>query len=490
MKQLWKKHKVLLLSVPMVLIIALVTFMWYLQYKKNAEVSECIEAGNNYLSELKYEQAIAAYSQALEIDEKNWEANLGLAGAYEANDMGVYAEAIYKNMLELDETNADIYTSLAELYLSENKLEEAKVLLGEAVTKVQSEDIDDLYSMTKPEAPTANYTSGEYEERVKIELSAGENQTIYYTLDGTNPTVNAENYDEGIILKNGKTTVKAMTVNSVGYQSETVIYEYNVLIEDVEVEVIEPVIERMIRDKLELTYNEPIYNDDIEQITELYIVGDSIYDENLYSVYLKENGYIIDGYEYFYTGYGMISTLEDLKHMPFLERAVIVHQPRIDVSALTACTSIKELSLVGNNLSENELSVISKIKGLKKLNLGWNDIGNINFLSGLTDLESLAVWGNDIKNIAIVSNLINLKYLDFSENQVADISAMAGLTNLEELWMYDNKISDISALNGLGNLKVVMLRNNPITNPEEIRNIYAHLIRLDEDLLNLEGENE
>ncbi|MBP3542923.1 MAG: leucine-rich repeat domain-containing protein [Lachnospiraceae bacterium] len=491
MKQLWKRHKFLMLSVPIVLVIAFVGFIWYLQYKKNAEVSECIEAGNNYLSELKYEQAIAAYSQALEIDEKNWEANLGLAGAYEVNDMGVYAEAIYKNMLEMDGTNADIYTSLAELYMSENKLEEAKELLEEAITKVQSEHIDELYLMTKPEAPTANYISGEYEKRIRVELFAGENQTIYYTLDGTNPTVDAENYNEGIILKNGKTTLKAMAVNGAGYQSDTVVYEYNVLVEDVVVELREPVIERIVRESLELTYNEPIYNDDIEQITELYVVGERIYaDENLYNVYLKENGYILDGYEYYLSGYGQITTLEDLTYMPFLEKAVIVYQPEIDVSDLAVCTSIKELSLVGNNLSEKELSVISKINGLKKLNIGWNNIKNISFLSGLSNLESLAVWGNDIEDIAAVKNLTNLKYLDFSENRVMDILSVAGLTNLEELWMYDNKIKDISSLNGLDNLKVVMLRDNPISNPEEIRSIYPHLIRLDEDLLNLGGETK
>lgn len=492
MKQLWKKHKFLVLSVPIVLIIALVTFMWYLQYKKNMEASACIDAGNKYLSDLKYEQAIAAYSQALEIDEKNWEANRGLAEAYEANDMGVYAEAIYKNMLEMDESNADIYGALAELYIAEDKLDEAKELLEIAVTKVQNDNIDELYLMTKPESPAANYASGEYDERIKIELTASEeNQTIYYTLDGTNPTVDAENYSEGIILRNGKTTIKAMAINSAGYQSETAVYEYNILIEDTVIELSEPVIEKIIRDGLKLTNNEPIYNDDVEQITELYIVGENIYaHKKLYNVYLKENSYIIDGSEYFCYGYGQISTLKDLVYMPFLERVVIVYQPGLDVSDLSVCTSIKELSLVGNSLGEEALSVISKINGLKKLNIAWNNIRNIDFLDKLSNLESLAVWGNDIKDITAVKQLKNLKYLDFSENEVTDISPVAGLTNLEELWIYDNKIKDISSLNSLKNLQVVMLRNNPITNPEEIRNIYAHLVRLDEDLLNLGGEKE
>lgn len=52
------------------------------------------------------------------------------------------------------------------------------------------------------EAPVFSHESGFYEEPFTLELTAGENQTIYYTLDGSKPTTESEIYKEGICIKN------------------------------------------------------------------------------------------------------------------------------------------------------------------------------------------------------------------------------------------------------------------------------------------------
>ena len=185
--------------------------------------------------------------------------------------------------------------------------------------------------------------------------------------------------------------------------------------------------------------------------------------------------------------YGQITTLNDLAHMPFLERVVVLYQPTLDISALKECKSLKELSLVGNHLDNNEMNIIGELTNLTKLNLGWNNISDVSSLSGLTNLTSLGIWGNQISDITSVDSLVNLEYLDFSDNKVSDITPVKNLINLKQLWFYSNKVTDISALTGLENLQVLMLRNNPIENPEEVRSIYPHLTRIDVDLLNLGG---
>ena len=52
------------------------------------------------------------------------------------------------------------------------------------------------------EAPMFSHASGFYEEPFTLKLTAGENQTIYYTLDGSKPTVESEIYKAGICIKN------------------------------------------------------------------------------------------------------------------------------------------------------------------------------------------------------------------------------------------------------------------------------------------------
>ena len=492
MKKLWRKHKLLVLGVPCAVAVVVAAFIGYLQYQKSVEVKACIAAGNRYLSELDYEQAIASYRQALDVDEKNKEANLGLAEAYDSNNMFTYAEAVYRNMLEIDDLQADVYEKLADIYMRQQKLDEAKDLLEEAVEKVDDEVIEQLYYVTRPEPPSVNHTSGEYKERIRVELIPSEDkQTIYYTIDGTEPTSESAVYETPLILRNGETTIKAMVINATGYQSDIAVYEYDIDIQDILVELEEPLIEQIIRNKLQIPYGEPIYNDDIEQITEIYIVGTSVGDSaDTHNVFLEENAYSVDGYGYSLYAEGQISTLNDLRYMPFLDRVVAVYQPGLDIGALAECSSVTELSLVGDNLTAQDLEALKDLTGLVKLNLGWNNIREISSLSGLLNLTSLGIWGNQISDISAVSGLVNLEYLDFSDNRVSDMTPVAGLTTLKQLWMYNNNIKDISSLAGLENLQVLMLRDNPIENPEAVRSVYPHLTRIDVDLLNLGGDTE
>lgn len=486
-KKIHKKRSYILFIFVIAVILIAVIAVAGRQAARSNEVKGSIEMGDRYLEEMDYEQAIVSYQMALDIDPKNTEANLGLAGAYEAQQMYSYAEAVYQNMLEEDDTQAEVYEKLAALYIQENKLEDARELLERAIRVVQSNELVRLYEEAYPEMPGASYAGGAYGERIRVELLPVESShTIYYTLDGTEPDLSSKIYDEPIILKNGATTIKAIAVNYTGFQSDVAVFEYDIQIQSVVVTVAEPMIERIIRERLEIPDNELIYNDDIEQITQIYIVGDGLWSgSDSYSVYLEENQYSIDGYVRGIYGQGMIASLDDLRHMPFLEKVAIEYQPDLDISALADCTAVKELSLVGDNLDSQDIEVLRGMAQLTKLSLGWNNIGDISALSGLTELDSLGVWGNNIRSIQPVSNLKQLVYLDFSDNQVEDISPVSGMENLQQLWMYHNQVTDISSITSLGKLQVLMVRDNPVGNPEAVRSIYPHLTRLDVNLLNL-----
>ncbi len=467
-----------------VLTIAIIVFA--IQMNSRAEAKKSIEMGNRYLSELRYDEAIACFQQALDIQPKNTEASYALAQAYDGNQMYVYAENVYQSLIE-DTNDAEAYIRLAELYIREGKLDDAKYLLEEAKDALKDEEIEEMYSMTNPAPPAVSHEAGVYKERIQLSLIPEESsQVIYYTLDGTEPTVESILYEKPLILRNGLTTLKVMAVNAMGYQSDVAEYIYDTQIQDVEVTVEEYVIEQIIRNYLSLPYGEPIYNDDIEQITELYIVSSYIETaEDRYSVVFEREQYQVDGYNMM-TPYGnALTSLNDLDKMPFLERVAIEYQPELDISALAKCSSIKELSLMCNDLDSQDIKVLGGLKQLEKLNLGWNDIDDISPLASLVNLTYCGIWGNRISDISPIANCSQLVYFDFADNKVKDISAVTGLDNVQQLWMYNNSVSDISPVTGMDKLEVLMVRDNPITNPEAVRPIYARLIRIDEDLLNL-----
>ena len=100
---------------------------------KNSAWQEQYDLGMRYLSEGNYEEAIIAFTAAIEIDPNRAEAYIGRGDAYVG--LGTDAENLsfaindYKAALKLDSTLVDVYLKLAALYISEGNYEEARALL-------------------------------------------------------------------------------------------------------------------------------------------------------------------------------------------------------------------------------------------------------------------------------------------------------------------------------------------------------------------------
>ncbi len=157
---------------------------------------------------------------------------------------------------------------------------------------------------------------------------------------------------------------------------------------------------------MQIPNNEPIYNDDIERMTELYIIGGVVAEgEDLHNVVLEGTAYTIDGYTYTPEGQAVLQSLQDLEMMPFLERVVVAYQPDLDIRGLESLRNLRELSLVGNGLTSADISALSGLEELQVLNLGWNRITDIKAVIGMKKLLSLGVWGNKINSIQGIEDL-------------------------------------------------------------------------------------
>ena len=76
------------------------------------------------------------------------------------------------------------------------------------------------------ERPTFSVASGVFTEPFDLTLSAGVGNTIYYTLDGSNPTVDSDIYDGETIRISEYTVVKATAVNAQGVASDVATATY------------------------------------------------------------------------------------------------------------------------------------------------------------------------------------------------------------------------------------------------------------------------
>ena len=100
---------------------------------KSSEVrwQEQYNLGFRYLSEGNYEEAIIAFTAAIEIDPKRPEAYIGRGDAYFAGDDYSSAEMDYSTAKDLDAMLVDAYDRLADVYVQTGDLERALLILHE-----------------------------------------------------------------------------------------------------------------------------------------------------------------------------------------------------------------------------------------------------------------------------------------------------------------------------------------------------------------------
>ena len=132
-----------------------------------------------------------------------------------------------------------------------------------------------------------------------------------------------------------------------------------------------------------------------------------------------------------------------------------------DISPLSGLTSLTKLDLWHNQISD--ISPLGNLASLTYLELGDNEIVDISPLGNLTGLEYLYLYSNQISDISSVANLTNLTSLSLQYNQVDDISPLANLTGLISLDLWNNQITDISTLAELTNLMYLYLPRNQIS---------------------------
>jgi hypothetical protein len=145
-------------------------------------------------------------------------------------------------------------------------------------------------------------------------------------------------------------------------------------------------------------------------------------------------------------------------------------KPYGGLEALAKIREAKESGATKLNLNENQITDLSPLKGLTKLetlDLGYNRITDLRPLAELTGLQYLRLFDNEITNISPLAGLTYLTKLRLADNKVTDLSPLKGLTKLEWLELTSNRITDITPLAGLTNLKLLDLGLNPISDDQK-----------------------
>lgn len=223
-----KGHHIWQLTIALVvLILASAIGMGVWVYRYNSEefqVSKAIE----YTSSEKYDKAIACYSRALELDEKNIELQFSMAEVYLLKNNKIEYEYLLRSITGNENATLEqldrAYGKLIAIYRARGDYK----TINELLMGSNNEQILTTYQNYIAREPEFSIKEGYYTSIQILKLSAFGTGKIYYTTDGSEPNENSEKYTSPIILEDGDYLIRAVFINDNGIVSNVVTKEYHI----------------------------------------------------------------------------------------------------------------------------------------------------------------------------------------------------------------------------------------------------------------------
>jgi uncharacterized Zn finger protein (UPF0148 family) len=182
-------------------------------------------------------EAVYYYEKALELEPDHRDIRLKLAQLYFDRKDYDSAQLLYLETLQEDPSNLECYRMLIAIYEQKNRTQDILNLCS----NVTDPDILALFSDYLVDDPVFSLDSGFYSEYLSLTITSDDDHQIYYTMDGTDPTVYGRLYKESLELNTmGTYTIRAVCVNAKKLYSNVVDETYVIDIPAPDMPVVTP----------------------------------------------------------------------------------------------------------------------------------------------------------------------------------------------------------------------------------------------------------
>lgn len=206
-----------------ILLIAIIVVGIFLGYKNMSSIDHLLLKAQKYQANGEFNQACEIYNDIIQKNGGDQTTVIGLS--YCLSRAGRRDEAIHNllDFIHLTE-NESAYEQLIALYEDEEEYDKIALLLEEC----KNETVRGIYSKYIVAVPEFDVPEGVYENEIAVKLMTSVPGYIYYTTDGSEPTVKSNEYTEPIVLKHGKIVVRAIFVNGIGIASDSTSHIYEI----------------------------------------------------------------------------------------------------------------------------------------------------------------------------------------------------------------------------------------------------------------------
>lgn len=385
--------------------------------------------GNSRLSSWFYD---AAYSFS------GHDENVAIELANQYKKVGNYTKAELTLTTSIhDQPTVELYTALSKVYVEQDKLLDAVQMLGSISNPAIAQEIDAL----RPTAPEADQEPGFFSQYIDVHLSSNAD-TVYYTTDGTYPSVEGSVYDGGISLPAGETKVCAIAVNKDGLVSPVTTLDYTVTGVIEKVEFTDAAMEAAMRELIHVSSTSTVYTDALWGITEFTAPED-------------------------------VKDFSDLKYLPNLTKLTIREQNIPTLESLSPLSRLVVLDLTGSTFPAEDLQVLASLPSLSSLTMAECSLSTIAGLENAANLTYLDLHDNTLRNLDVLETMPSLAELDLQHNAVTDLGKLSGLDKLVKLNIGFNAVTTLAPLSSCTRLTWLNADNNQITTLDGVDKLTA-----------------
>lgn len=210
-----------------VLIFAIMVFCAAIRSNHNNSYDYQVKQAEKALLDGNLEQAAVYYERAVELDPGSIDVRLALADICVKQADYDSAETLYKAVIADDRKNRTAIKSLISLY---EKEENTDAIM--ALSKIVDESLQDLFKAYQTDEPVFSLEEGSFDSPQTLQIRSPEGDSIYYTMDGSDPIARGALYQGSIELSenNRNYTIKAVCRNEKNVNSEVVSKNYTIKI--------------------------------------------------------------------------------------------------------------------------------------------------------------------------------------------------------------------------------------------------------------------